>query len=529
MLKLLENLDQFGVAFQPSIKYCKNQHKTAIGGIMSIVLYGLSFAYLIYLLTQWSQGQTLPKITTTQRSIRNYDYTINETYVQFETRKLQLSIIDPFDPNAIVLQPVVYIFKNGLIIDEPQAVNYPIQRKEGFIVLNISNLSLSISEEKSDETPEIEMMIALGKCQKRFLLEGQQCANQTIIDGYFSQPTNSLLLRQFVKEFNTNDEVLENIGREQLISIQQNYTFQIQTFVRMQETNVDTGALFEQMQQYNFIVDYRGSNSILGLSYFGQILSYNVYVSLYYKIDNIQQKQIIIYPKLSEVLAEAGSIASTLLLISYLVVILNETQLYQDAINHVISLYFPEFVQIKIKKNILGQIIQVERDGKLLDLNAFKTQYQKLKRISQTKLSISNQIYELSRIQIILQTIFSSQFMSQSHQKGIPLTTTYLEPQKEEQQSIVKIEMNTNQDNLLKQNQIIPASIDSLIEKKIQQEGSQQKQQPCQQDTSKGDVCQALNLRDKVQLSYDFLLQESDFDLLSLPNQDTSDQDNKIK
>ncbi|CAD8097800.1 unnamed protein product [Paramecium primaurelia] len=529
MLKLLENLDQFGVAFQPNIKYSKNQHKTVIGGIMSIILYGLSFAYLIYLLTQWSQGQTLPKITNTQRSIKNYEYKLNETYVQFETRKLSQTFIDPFDPNAIVLQPVVYTFKNGLIIDEPQAVNYPVQIKEGFIVLNISNLSLSISDEKSDQAPEIEVMIALGKCQKRFLLEGQQCANQTITDGYFQQPTNSLLLRQFVKEFNTNDEILETIGREQLISIQQNYTFQIQTFIRMQETNVDTGFLFEQMQKYNFIVDYRGSNAILGLNYFGQILSYNIYMSLYYKIDNIQQKQIIIYPKLSEVLAEAGSIASTILLISYLVIILNENQLYQDAINQVISLYFPDFASIKIKKNILGQIIQVERDGKLLDLNSFKIQYSKLKRISEIKLSISNQIYEISRIQIILQTIFSSQFINQSHQKGIPLQTSYLEPFKDEQQSIIKMDVNTNQENLLKQNQIVPASIDSLIEKKISQDESQQKQQPCQQDTSQGEMCHQLNQRDQIKKSYDIILQESDFELLILQNRDQNDQDNKIK
>ncbi|CAD8192237.1 unnamed protein product [Paramecium pentaurelia] len=527
MLKLLENLDQFGVAFQPNIKYSKNQHKTVIGGIMSIILYGLSFAYLIYLLTQWSQGQTLPKITNTQRSIKNYEYKMNETYVQFETRKLSQTFIDPFDPNAIVLQPVVYTFKNGLItVLQIDYVSILMNLKQQIIQFK---QKMDLFDEKSDQAPEIEVMIALGKCQKRFLLEGQQCANQTITDGYFQQPTNSLLLRQFVKEFNTNDEILETIGREQLISIQQNYTFQIQTFIRMQETNVDTGFLFEQMQKYNFIVDYRGSNAILGLNYFGQILSYNIYMSLYYKIDNIQQKQIIIYPKLSEVLAEAGSIASTILLISYLVVILNENQLYQDAINQVISLYFPDFASIKIKKNIIGQIIQVERDGKLLDLNSFKLQYSKLKRISEIKLSISNQIYELSRIQIILQTIFSSQFINQSHQKGIPLQTSYLEPFKDEQQSIIKMDVNTNQENLLKQNQIVPASIDSLIEKKISQDVSQQKQQPCQQDTSQGEMCNQLNQRDQIKKSYDVILQESDFELLILQNRDQNDQDNKIK
>ncbi|CAD8127639.1 unnamed protein product [Paramecium sonneborni] len=526
MLKLLENLDQFGVTFQPSIKFQKSQHKTVIGGIMSIVLYGLSLGYLIYMLAQWSQGQTLPKITNTQRSIKNYEYSINETYVQFETRKLSQTIIDPFDPNAIVLQPVIYMFKNGVIIDQPQPVNFPVQRKDGFIVLNISNLSLSISEEKSEVQPEIELMIALGKCQKRFLSDGQQCANQSIIDGYFSQPTNSLLLRQFVKEFNTNEESLETIGREQLISIQQNYTFQIQTFIRMQQAKIDTGALFEQIQQHNFIVDYRGSNAILDLNYFGQILGYSLYVSLYYKIDNIQQKQIIIYPKLSEILAEAGSIASTLLILSYLVIMLNESQLQQEAVNQVISMYFPDFTQIKIKKNIIGQIVQVEREGKLLDLNAFKIQYEKLRRISQIKLSICNQIYELSRIQIILQTIFPQQFMNQSHLQGFPLKTQYIESCKEDQQSsIIKLDMNINQDNLLKQNQIIPASIDSMIEQKIEQEFSQMTQQPHKLNDFKGE----LNQKDKIKKSYDIIFQESDFELLILEKRDQNDQDKIIK
>lgn len=56
MIKLLKTIDQFGVAFQPSIKYTTSQYKTCWGGVMSILLYGLSFAYFLYIIIQWRTG-----------------------------------------------------------------------------------------------------------------------------------------------------------------------------------------------------------------------------------------------------------------------------------------------------------------------------------------------------------------------------------------------------------------------------------------------------------------------------------------
>lgn len=58
----------FGAAFQPKIKYSKKEHTTAFGGLMSILLYGLSFGYLAYSLSQWGSGQILPKITSISTS-----------------------------------------------------------------------------------------------------------------------------------------------------------------------------------------------------------------------------------------------------------------------------------------------------------------------------------------------------------------------------------------------------------------------------------------------------------------------------
>lgn len=64
-------------------------------------------------------------------------------------------------------------------------------------------------------------------------------------------------------------------------------------------------------------------SATLDLEYYSVLFRYNVYMAFLYKIDNIQIELSVVYTKISEILAEAGSIASTLLLLSYLVIILN--------------------------------------------------------------------------------------------------------------------------------------------------------------------------------------------------------------
>lgn len=65
-------------------------------------------------------------------------------------------------------------------------------------------------------------------------------------------------------------------------------------------------------------------------------------------------------------------------------------------------MYYPEFKNIKITKNILGKIKKIEKNGKLLDLKSFLETYKRLRKIGETKLSFSNSLYEISRLQFVL-------------------------------------------------------------------------------------------------------------------------------
>lgn len=74
-------------------------------------------------------------------------------------------MIDPFNPDALILQPLLYVFKNGIPLDKPLVPFYQITTKEDtFHIISFSNLSLSISETRDETNPEYEVMLTFGAC-----------------------------------------------------------------------------------------------------------------------------------------------------------------------------------------------------------------------------------------------------------------------------------------------------------------------------------------------------------------------------
>jgi hypothetical protein len=61
MISKIDKLDRFGSKFQMNIKK-KGSVKTPIGGFLSLIVYGLGFVYLIFLLLWWINGETTPKM-----------------------------------------------------------------------------------------------------------------------------------------------------------------------------------------------------------------------------------------------------------------------------------------------------------------------------------------------------------------------------------------------------------------------------------------------------------------------------------
>lgn len=96
-------------------------------------------------------------------------------------------------------------------------------------------------------------------------------------------------------------------------------------------------------------------------------------------------------------LADIGSIVSLIWFFSYITLFINERFLDEQAILSVIAMYYPEYKGLYLKKNLFGKVKAITLKGQEQDLTKFIEYYKQLRRTAVKKLSVSNQIYELSR------------------------------------------------------------------------------------------------------------------------------------
>lgn len=85
-----------------------------LGGLLSLMIYGLSLAYIIYEFILWQNGAFLPKITSIKTSLKEFTFQFHELAAFHLRHHYQEKFIDPFDPAAIILQPVLYKVIDGL-------------------------------------------------------------------------------------------------------------------------------------------------------------------------------------------------------------------------------------------------------------------------------------------------------------------------------------------------------------------------------------------------------------------------------
>ncbi|CAD8109607.1 unnamed protein product [Paramecium sonneborni] len=109
------------------------------------------------------------------------------------------------------------------------------------------------------------------------------------------------------------------------------------------------------------------------------------------------------YPKISEILADTGSIISWILSISFIVSKYNENICLQKTQKEVIQMYYNDFIDFKIKKNLLGKIKSVNYKEKEYDPQKSEEILQKLDQIVIEKMNYLNLQNEVAKLQQILQ------------------------------------------------------------------------------------------------------------------------------
>ncbi|KAM3144549.1 hypothetical protein pb186bvf_003418 [Paramecium bursaria] len=424
-MNYIKKLDSFGVVLNLNITKYDKQYKSVLGGIATIMVYITTLIYFIYKITLWQQGQLIPKVSSQQSLI---DYFNVEFQNDFPIILSAISpTFDPFDPqNAVLICQLGYYYgldyeQVGIVLPTKQMTNkesssiMPTQLK---MVLNVVNVSSS--RPIDNYSPVLIIQLCDNETASQYNIT---CATEDQ-RASLSEKLRIFLFRIKTQQFNSETQQLDPVLKEIYLNLDYYAPGFYQLIYKTTFQQVDDNLFYQNFQTRTYLSDVTLITQPISqvLMYAQYQIPYGLGMAVFQlRIDSNSINQNIIYPKLGEILADIGSIMTSLLSVGILVCIVNNYLLEDELFYNVISYYFPDYKQYDITRNLLGNIKQVKLKGKIQDLPQFNKQYEDLKQRAQEKFTFNNQLYELSRIQFILMQIVNRQVLIDSHQMGIRL------------------------------------------------------------------------------------------------------------
>ncbi|CAD8089110.1 unnamed protein product [Paramecium sonneborni] len=476
--EFLRRIDQFGASYKPSYAHGEVQFKTSLGGLLSVLLYGLSLAYLIYELILWNSGKILPKITSQQTKIETYSLLFDQVTIASFCLRKHTSIqdqIDPFDPNNVILLPILYEILDDVVTSPQTLLSNKKSEKHGTYLIEVKNIELSNNEHESLDHPNKEYLLIFQACLQELLPYGWQCAEEETIKQFFNQKQNQLSVHTYINQYNTSTKKIDIVEQDYYASFDNKTTYFSQIVVGSTNISIDTGFLLESLEILEFPSQIQSYIQQMDLDYFAHIFKHNVFIVFEFELGTLQETLHVEYPKVSEVLANIGSIISFFLFFSHVAYMINEKNLELKVLRTLIEMYYPQIKDITFKKSFFGKVIEIMYKNQKVSQSFYQT-YNKLLDISKTKLCLTNQLYEVSRLQFILNQICDRQVMKNCHKIGIKLKSLQFEREKEQfKPTNLKIENIVPQE--LKQENVESQSIEEINIIKVNPQLSTENQQ----------------------------------------------------
>ncbi|CAD8095341.1 unnamed protein product [Paramecium primaurelia] len=415
-MDFIASFDKFGAVYKPKIKQEQNNYQTVLGGIISILIYLVSFIYFCYKIYQFGKNEVNPI-----QSIA-YEYTenllINDIgdFLSFQILGTQ---INPFNKTAQVLVPMI-IYQGTEMTDSVFIPYENIYKNEeiNFETQLYTPKNLSLQNGEGDYPHKI--LIGLQVCNSK---QHRNCADDTIIDQFFNQ--NNLLIKTTVitEQYNSFQRSINNMSTELIFAIDRTTTFYQRLIMQAQLLEIDDGPLLPAYNSRWIFSDSLVQTQSLGPSFktdFSAMFITELSMSF------VTQKKVVQYIKVAQVLADVGSIFSSLMLFSIIISSFNEFLMEQELIQQVIEIYYPQFSKLQLKRLFnFGPISEVRFQGKTVDLEQFQKFYKNAKTIAKNKLTVHSNIYQTSRLQFAIQGLIAREALKKLKSQGIKLNLNY--------------------------------------------------------------------------------------------------------
>ncbi|CAK93684.1 unnamed protein product (macronuclear) [Paramecium tetraurelia] len=416
-MDFLASFDKFGAVYKPKIKQEQKNYQTVFGGIISIMIYMVSFIYFCYKIYQFGKNEVNPIQSIAYEYTQNLTMADNKDFLSFEVLGTQ---INPFNRTSQILVPMM-IFQ-GYEQMEQQAFftqdDIYNNNEVDFDIQKYTPKNISLQNGVGDYPHKV--LIVLRICDSK---TQTNCADDAVIDSFFNQ--NNLLIRTTVQteQYNSFHRSINNMSTEMIFALDRSATFYQRVIMQAQLLEIDEAPLFPTYDSKWIFSDQFIQTQSLGQSFKSNFPALFI---TELSMSSVTQKKVVQYIKVSQVLADVGSIFSSLMLFSIIISTFNEFLMEQELIKQVIEIYYPQFSKFEFRRLLnFGPISEVRFEGKTVDLDQFQKFYENAKTIAKNKLTVHNSIYQTSRLQFAIQGLVAREALKKLKSQGIKLNLNY--------------------------------------------------------------------------------------------------------
>ncbi|KAM3136077.1 hypothetical protein pb186bvf_011882 [Paramecium bursaria] len=417
-----KKLDLFGSVFTLNVNRNDKQYKSVIGGITSFLLYFCSLAYFIYKIQLWSSGQIQPKITSQSTTFTYQEYIFQQPPIEINmnTNMNQLDE-DPFDQANNYIS-FAYKQSDATIESEPQIIiptKKNVSGSSSFIIPQNISLILNPPGQKGvGQKSEVKGILYVALCDKQLSLYNITCASDEKLYNFVNK-FQGIQIWVNVNIFNPETKQTQVVVLKFDMQLDFYAPFLSQLQLKITEQYIDDSIFINTQQTSKYISSCNLFSQPLSQITFQNQLGIHGFGMFMISISPDGDRQKITYPKLGEILADVGSIMSTLLSIGILAQLINSYLLEEQILYQIIASYFPDFKYHLIQKDLFGRIKSVQINNQPQDVEQYQIKLDILKEKARNKINVINQIYELSRLQFIVQGLVDRHTIINSHKLGI--------------------------------------------------------------------------------------------------------------
>ncbi|CAD8196818.1 unnamed protein product [Paramecium octaurelia] len=434
ILNTIDKIDIFGVPINLLTNEKTSVFQSKVGGIITLIAGSVSLSYFLYVFIYWVSNLIPPNVSFKQETIGYAQFQIQTAMIDLMLQDFS-GDVDPFRKQNNIITPHLYAVIDTAIIDRPIPL---FSSQEKPFTISFENITLVLNHEITPDQDHQEMkqyLIVLESCSNDTLQDNGYCADQKTIDEYLQKFHGFLFLSIKLNQLNHATRELEEFNKQYY------YAFDIfnpqysQVMLKQQETVIDDGLLFNNYKSYQFLNNYELINQQVDSFFSSNVVSsmskqpYNFtnFGCYLFRLDSIQVKELVTMPKLGQFLAQVGSIVQLIFMLKYIALYYNNKLLQNQLHHEIITMYYPELRNVKL--TIFNKLeIKESTDNKLkFSIGDFRLRYNFLLERAREKCRFNNILYEISRIQFIIQQQFGDSVLQQSHSLGGKLQSNYQE------------------------------------------------------------------------------------------------------